>query len=95
MDKDFDQIDSKPSELMSLIVLVAENHSSSRYASQSTITNARLIVYNCKKETQKCENAVEKRSINQLRKRETPVITYTSLKLYSFIPSKAVPQKLH
>ena len=34
-------------------------------------------------------------SINQLRKRETTVITYISLKLYSSIRSKTLLQKLH
>ena len=33
-------------------------------------------------------------SINQLRKRETPVITYITLKLYSFIRSKTPLQKI-
>ena len=33
--------------------------------------------------------------MNQLRKRETPVITYISLKLYSSIRSKTLLQKLH
>ena len=47
------------------------------------------------KGTHKRESIVDKVSINQLRKRETPVITYISLKLYSSIRSKTLLQKLH
>ena len=82
LDKHFDKIDSIPSELISLIGLITENNSSSRNASQSTLTISRLIVYNYKKGTHKCESTVGNVSINQLRKRETPVITYIFLKLY-------------
>ena len=53
LDKHFDQIDSVPSELVSLIGLLTENNSSSRNASQSTLTIAELIVYNYKKGTHK------------------------------------------
>ena len=95
LDKHFDQIDSIPSELISLIGLITEDNSSSRNASQSTLTIAGLIVYNYKKGTHKRESIVDKVSINQLRKRETPVITYISLKLYSSIRSKTLLQKLH
>ena len=84
-DKHFDQIDSITSELISLIGLITENNSSSRNASQSTLTNAGLIVHSYKKGTHKRESTVDKVSINQLRKLETPVITYISLKLYSSI----------
>ena len=68
LDKHFDQIDSIPSELISLIGLITENNSSSRNASQSTLTIAGLIVYNYKNETHKRENTVDKVPINQLRK---------------------------
>ena len=95
LDKYFDQIDSIPSELISLILLITENNSSSRNASQSALTITGLTVHNYKKGTHKRESTVGKVSINQLRKRETPVITYISLKLYSFIRSKTLPQKLH
>ena len=47
------------------------------------------------KGTHKRESIVDKVSINQLRKRETPVITYISLKLYSSIRSKTLLQELH
>ena len=82
LDKHFDQIDSISSELISLIGLITENNSSSRNASQNTLTISRLIVYNNKKGTHKCESTVGKVSINQLRKRETPVMTYIFLKLH-------------
>ena len=95
LDKHFDQIDSIPSELISLIGLITENNSSSRDASQSTLTIAGLIVYNYKEGTHKRERIVDKVSVNQLRKQETPVITYISLKLYSSIRSKTLLQKLH
>ena len=95
LDKHFDQIDSIPSELISLIVLITENNSSSRNASQSALTIAGLTVHSYKKGTHKRESTVGKVSINQLRKRETPVIIYISSKLYSFIRSKTLPQKLH
>ena len=49
LNKHFDQIDSVPSKLISLIGLITENNSSSRNALQSTLTIARLIVYNYKK----------------------------------------------
>ena len=49
LDKHFDQIGSVPSELVSLVGLLTENNSSSRNASQSTLTIAELIVYNYKK----------------------------------------------
>ena len=51
LDKYFDQTVSIPSELISLIGLITENNYSSRNASQSTLTNAGLIVYNYKKGT--------------------------------------------
>ena len=95
LDKHFDQINSIPSELISLIGLITGNNSSSRNVSQSTLTIAGLIVYSYKKGTHKRESAVDKVSINQLRKRETAVITYISLKLYSSIRSKTLLQKLH
>ena len=44
-DKHFYQIDSILSELISLMCLITENNSSYKNASQSTITNAGLIVY--------------------------------------------------
>ena len=50
LDKHFDQIDSIPSKLIS-IGFITENNSSSRNASQSTLTIARLIVYNYKKDS--------------------------------------------
>ena len=95
LDKHFDQIDSIPSELISLIGLVTENNSLSRNVSQSTLTIVRLIVYNYKKGTHKRESIVDKVSINQLRTWETPVITYISSKLYSSIRSKMLLQKLN
>ena len=49
LDKHFNQIDSIPSELISLIGLITENNSSSRNASQSIQTIAGLIIYNHKK----------------------------------------------
>ena len=48
LEKHFDQIDSIPSEVISLIGLITENNSSSRNASQSTQTIAGLIIYNYK-----------------------------------------------
>ena len=49
LDKYSDQTDSIPSKLISLISLTTENNSSSRNASQSTLTIAGLIVYIYKK----------------------------------------------
>ena len=95
LDKPFDQTNSIPSELISLIGLLAENNSSTINASQSTLTIAGMIVYNYKKGTQKHENSLEKVSINQLSKRETPIITYVSLKLYSSLRSKILLQRFH
>ena len=46
LDKHFDQIDSIPSEVILLIGLITENNSSSRSASQSTLTVDGWIVYN-------------------------------------------------
>ena len=51
-----------------MIGLITENNSSSRNGSQSTLTIARLIVYNYKKGTHKRKSTVEKVSVNQLRK---------------------------
>ena len=68
LDKHVDQIDSIPSELISLIGLITENNSSSRNASQSTLAIAGSIVYSYKKGTHKRESTVDKASINQLRK---------------------------
>ena len=93
--KHFDQINYIPTKLISLIGLITENNSSCRNASQSTLTIAELIVYNYKKGTRKRESTVDKVSINQLRKRETPAVTYISLKLYSSTRSKMLLQKLH
>ena len=91
----FDQTDSLPSELISLIGLIIENNSSSRNESPSILTIAGLIVYNYKKRTHKRKSTVEEVSVNQLRKWETPVITYISLMLYSPIRSKTLLQRLH
>ena len=82
LDNYFDQIDSIPSELVLLIDLITENISSSRNASQSTLTIAGLIVYNYKKGTHKRESTVQKVSINQISKREISVVTYISFKLH-------------
>ena len=82
LDNYFDQIDSIPSELVLLIDLITENNSSSRNASQSTLTIAGLIVYNYKKGTHKRETTVQKVSINQISKREISVVTYISFKLH-------------
>ena len=49
-----------------------------------------LIVYNYKKGTQKRDNTVKKVPINQLRKWETPAITYIVLKLYPPLRRKAL-----
>ena len=95
LDKYSDQTDSTASKLISLISLTTENNSSSRNASQSTLTIAGLIVYIYKKGTYKRESTVKQVSINQLRKRETLVITYISLKLYSSIRSKTLLPRLH
>ena len=95
LDKYSDQTDSIASKLISLISLTTENNSSSRNASQSTLAIAGLIVYIYKKGTHKRESTVKQVSINQLRKRETLVITYISLKLYSSIQSKTLFQRLH
>ena len=95
LDKHIDQIDSIPSELISLIGLITENNSSSRNPLQSTLTIAGLIVYSYEKRTNKRKSTVKKVSINQLRKRESTVITYISLKLYSSIRSKRLLQRLH
>ena len=93
--KHFDQINYIPSKLISLIGLITENNSSCRNASQSTLTIAGLIVYNYKKGTRKRESTVDRVSINQLRKQETPAVTYIYLKLYSSTRSKTLLQKLH
>ena len=50
IDKHFDQIDSIPFELISLIGLITEKNSSSRNASQITLTIAGLIAYNYKRD---------------------------------------------
>ena len=63
LDKHFDQTDLIPCELISLIGLITENNSSSRNASQSTLTIAGLTVYKYKKETQKRGNAAKKVSV--------------------------------
>ena len=49
LDRHFDQIDSAPYELISINGLITENNSSSRNASQSTLTMTGLIVYSYKK----------------------------------------------
>ena len=95
LDKNFDQKDSIPFELISLIGFITENNTSSINASQSTLRISGLIVYNYEKGTRKCESTIEKVSINQLRKWETPVITCISWNLYLSIQSKTLFQKLH
>ena len=75
-------MDSIASKLISLIRLITESNSSSRNASQSTLTIAGFIVYNYKNGTYKREYTVKKMSVNKLKKRETPVITYISMKMY-------------
>ena len=63
LNKHFDQTHLVPCELISLIGLITENNSSSRNASQSTLTIAGLTVYKYKKETQKRGNAAKKVSV--------------------------------
>ena len=78
INKHFDQINSIPQELISVIGLRIGNNSSSTSLSQCTLTIAGMIIYNCKKGTQMHEKPHESVSINQLTKRETPIITYVS-----------------
>ena len=78
-----------------MIRLLIENNSSSTSASQCTLNIAGMIIYNYMKGTQVHEKPHENVSINQLTKRETPIITYMSLKLYSSIRSKSLLQRLH
>ena len=78
-----------------MIGFLIENNSSSTSASQCTLTIAEMIIYNYKKGTQVHEKPHESVSINQLTKRETPIITYMPLKLYSSIRSKSLLQRLH
>ena len=66
------------------IDLLTENNPSSWNASHSSLKIARLILYNYKEETQKRENTVEKVSINQLRKIETPVIYFLEFLFRAF-----------
>ena len=55
LDKHFDQTDSIPSELISLIGLITENNSSSRNASQSTLTILKKGPINVKAQSKRCQ----------------------------------------
>ena len=55
LDKHFDQTDSIPSELISLIGLITENNSSSRNASQSTLTILKKEPINVKAQSKRCQ----------------------------------------
>ena len=75
--------------------MITESNSSYRNAPQSTLTIAEFIVYSYKNGTYKREYTVKKVSVNKLKKRETPVITYISMKLYLPIWSKMLLQRLN
>ena len=91
LDNHFDQIDFVPSGMISLIGLITEKSCSSKNAPQSTLTSAGLIAYDNKKEADKRESMVEKVSMTQLTKGQTPVTTFMSLSLYSSTRSKPLP----
>ena len=55
LDKHFDQTDSIPSELISLIGLITENNSSSRNASKSTLTILKKGPINVKGQSKRCQ----------------------------------------
>ena len=94
-DATFDQINSVPQELISLIGLLTGGDSSPLSPSQSTLTISQMIVYNFKKTKRKNEILTASLAKSQFTKHETPIITYTSLKLYSCVRSKNLLQKLH
>ena len=96
-DKEFEQTNSIPPGLISLIGLLIENNSSSTSALQSTLTISGMIVYNFKKRIRKSKETSQNTVVNQnqLTKYETPIISYISLKLYSTVRSKNLIQKLH
>ena len=95
-DVTFDQVNSVPQELISLVGMLIEDNCSPKNASHSILSVAQMIVYNFKKSTRKeketCDQNISK---NQLTKYETPVVSYISLKLYSSVRSKHLVQKLH
>ena len=93
--KIFDQANSLPNELISLVGSLVENIQSASNPSQSTLTIAGLIAYNYKKRTHKPEEAQQNVASHQLAAHETPIVSYASLKLYSCIRSKNILQKLH
>ena len=93
-DKKFAQTNFIPPALISLIGLLIENNSSSATPSQSTMTIARMIVYNFKKNTRKNEIAVKNPAMGHRIKRETPIVSYVSLRLYCSIRSKNLLQRL-
>ena len=93
--KNFDQANSLPNELISLVGSLVENNPSASNPSQSILTIAGLIAYNYKKRTHKPEETQQNVASHQLAARETPIASYVSLKLYSCIRSKNILQKLH
>ena len=64
-DKEFEQTNSIPPELISLIGLLIENNSSSTSALQSTLTISRMIVDNFKKRIRKGKERSQNTVVNQ------------------------------
>ena len=94
----FNQIDSVPPELLSLMGLLIEDNASYTNPSQVTLTLSQIAVYNFKSKKSAIKQTDESHSIINQRKscrRETLVITYTTLKLYSKVRSKNLIDHLH
>ena len=98
VDGNFNQIDSVPPELLSLMSLLIEDNASHTNPSQATLTLSQIAVYNFESKKSVIKQTDESHSIINQRKsciRERPVITYTTLILYSTVRSKYLVDHLH
>ena len=86
-DGNFNQIDSVPPELTMRIT----------NPSQATLTLSQIAVYKFKSKKSAIKQTESHSNINQCKscRRETPVITYTNLKLYLTVRSKNLVDHLH
>ena len=83
------QIKAVPMRLLTLVSMLIDGRQENTMAiSQATLTCSQIIVFNCRKSTKESKEISTTR--NHSRKRETPAVIYTSLKIYSTVRSRTL-----
>ena len=86
-------------EMLSLLLEDKDPADGDGYVSRSVLTLSGYVMYNYKKRPRKVRKLRSTSSVapaqNQLRRRETAVVQYVSLKLYATVRSKTLIQYLH